>query len=197
MSEWLNDEESELIAVKGEVTADLRFCSFCEEKFPAAELKWELGRSACNQCKKTHTRENPIQPPQLDDEPVVCQISQINQVNEVVRCITLFGRYGLYGLGCFLAVQVETISDILHGVLMADLATWICTACFDIRDNRGPVIVELIGFGTLTTVMLHTDAIKTPSDPAAIGMAFLAFTFFFALRGTIALTQRLHGHRED
>ncbi len=92
-----------------------------------------------------------------------------------------------------MATLYDAVSHMLHGALMADLATWLCTAWFDLRTNRWSVAFELVGFIILTNVMLHTDYLELPSDEASVGVAFLAFTLFFVVKGTLALVHRLHG----
>ena len=47
---------------------------------------------------------------------------------------------------------------------------------------------------------LEQDAkleVKIPDNPASIGMAFLAFVAFFAVKGSLAMFSRMHGHHES
>ena len=169
--------------------AGLRFCTVCHEQFPVASVTWVGGRWVCVECTESSGLLETVEPV-LEEAPLI--IEHIHVVNRALGYASAWGRYGFYGTACYFALDSELIADLLHGLVMADLATWISTAWFDFKINRVPVVLELIGFSVLTNVMIHTDAIALPTDPASLGLAFLSFTLFFAIKGTIAMVNRIH-----
>lgn len=177
---------------------DLRFCTFCQEQFPRDQLAWSAGRWTCVTCRAQSDSVQAIESvarfEELEEEDATDHLVVIHRVDTAFRFAEFFGRYGLYALGCYLATKYEPINDMLHGVVMADFGTWLLKSFFDFKTHRWPILIELLGFVILTSVMLHTDAMEIPSDPASIGLAFLAFTLFFTVKGTFAMVSRIHGH---
>ena len=192
MSQLLENTESGANTKKK--VADLRFCTICHEQFPVASVTWVGGRWACSKCVENSGLTEVVEPTveaALEATPSDL-LEPIKLVDQTLRHATTWGRYGFYGVACYGAIESDVVADLLHGLVMADLATWMSTAWLDFKFNRVPVILELIGFTALTNIMIHTDAISLPSDPASLGLAFLSFTLFFTIKGTIALVTRIH-----
>lgn len=177
---------------------NLDVCTFCGEEYARATLEWSGGRAACRDCRRQQEADESAMRASLargrETERTATQSARALEVG-IDRAFKLGGftaRWGTYGVGYYLATEYDVVSHMLHGLVMADLATWLCTAWIDIRSRRRQVIIELIGFAALTQVMLHTDLIAVPNQPADIGVAFLTFVTFFTIKGTIALTKRVH-----
>jgi hypothetical protein len=101
-------------------------------------------------------------------------------------------RWGGYALACYLGTIYDVVQHMFFGAVVADLGTWMCTAWLDIKAHPGPVIIEFVGFATLSQLILHTDLFEVPNDPASFGVAFPAFAAFFTIKGGIVVFQRLH-----
>ncbi len=99
-------------------------------------------------------------------------------------------RFGGYGVGLYMASMYEFADQFLHGVVLADILTWIALCWFDARFNKLPVILEFVGFVALTTIVLGCEKMSVFENSTAMGMAFLGFLITLGTKGLY----QLHKH---
>lgn len=172
-----------------------RPCTSCGEHFEAPRLTWVGGQWFCRDCH-LEWKARQQTPPQYagatvaDEKASGSRFERIERMNNIFRFGGGFLRFGCYGVAVYLATQHQFVDQFLHGVVFADILTWIALCWFDARFNKLPVLFEFIGFVILTTILLGRDHAAVLENNATLGMAFLGFLVTFGTKGLY----RLHRH---
>ena len=172
-----------------------RACTFCQEHFDTLHMTWLRGHWFCKDCHKRWIAQNQ-QPEEFSEEEAPDSFARLESLHRVDRNIRLgiaSLRLGGYGTGLFMAASYSFMTDILHGVVVADILTWLFLCWFDVRFHRLPVILEFIGFVILTTCVLNVEQQDSVVEAnASMGMAFLGFLGTFATKGVYQLHRYMH-----
>ncbi|MHC4513382.1 MAG: hypothetical protein ACYTGW_13825 [Planctomycetota bacterium] len=166
----------------------LRACTSCEQHFEASHVTWVGGQWFCPDCHLDWKAEQEA-PAQYATEAAEAKAAQTERRKSLERIDAGFrygsglGRFGGYGIGFYMASKYTFVNQLLHGVVLADVLTWIFLCWFDARFHRLPVILEFIGFVILTTLILGGDKMSEFESNEAMGMAFLGFLITFATKG--------------
>ena len=125
-----------------------------------------------------------------EEEAPPSRLESLDKVDSVFHMGSGFIRFGGYGVGLYMASMYEFADQFLHGVVLADILTWIVLCWFDARFNKLPVILEFVGFVILTTIVLGCEKMSMFENSTAMGMAFLGFLATIGTKGTY----QLHKH---
>ncbi len=160
----------------------LRYCSSCQERFNPLRLTWVGGHWLCAACYKEPAPVLAEEVPELSEEG----IALYERFDRNLHLGIAGGRICFYGISFYMATQHAWVADFLHGVLIADFATWMIQSWHNFLFHQRTVILELIGFAILGNVIWLTDGfIVFPDNPTSLGMAFLSFICVFSIKLSI------------
>jgi hypothetical protein len=170
-----------------------RPCTSCGEHFEASRLTWVGGQWFCTDCHLQWKSEHET-PPQYvsaitaaEDEAPPSRLESLDRVDSFFHLGSGFLRFGGYGIGLYLGTMYDFVDHFLHGVVLADVLTWVALCWLDARFNKLPVVLEFVGFVLLTTILLRAENGSIFSDSAAMGVAFLGFLITIGTKGVYQL----------
>ena len=180
---------SQTVQESGKQLLPLRHCTFCQEQFAALHLTWVGGQWFCKDCHKRWIAKQtvPEEYANLAEEAPATpdRLKQLHRIDTGFRYGTGVARFSGYGVGFYMATKYSFVDHLLHGVVLADILTWVFLCWFDARFHRLPVFLEFIGFVALTTLVLGGgEKMSQFESNSAMGMAFLGFLVTFATKGT-------------
>ena len=165
----------------------MKYCTFCHEQFAALQLTWVGGQWFCKDCHKRWIakRTVPEEFAGMDEEAPATpeRLNQLHRIDTGFRYGSSVARISGYGVGFYMATKYSFIEQMLHGVVLADILTWVFLCWFDARFHRLPVILEFVGFVGLTTLVLGGEKMSQFETTTAMGMAFLGFLITFSTKG--------------
>ncbi len=172
-----------------------RPCTSCGEHFEGSSLTWVGGQWFCTDCHLEWKSKQDAPPEYVSATTAAAEasLSRLESLDTVDRFFHVgsgFLRFGGYAVGLYMASMYEFADQFLHGVVLADILTWVALCWFDARFNKLPVILEFVGFVILTTVILGCERGSVFESNAAMGMAFLGFLITFGTKGLF----QLHRH---
>lgn len=172
-----------------------RPCTSCGERFEASRLAWAAGQWFCSDChlewkvQQEEVRQR-VRVQSAVKLPPVERQKLFERIHSVFHLGSGFLRFGAYGAGVYLATKHDFVNQCLHGVVLADILTWIALCYLDACFTKLPVILEFIGFVILSTIILSGAHSEVFENSATMGMAFLGFLITFGTKGVY----RLHRH---
>lgn len=172
-----------------------RPCTSCGEHFEASRLTWVGGQWFCTDCHLQWKSEQEV-PPQYtsamtaEEEAPPNRLESLDRVDSFFHLGSGFLRFGGYGIGLYMGTVYDFVDHFLHGVVLADILTWVALCWLDARFNKLPVILEFVGFVILTTVIIRSENVSVFADSASMGVAFLGFLITIGTKGIY----QLHKH---
>lgn len=169
-------------------------CTYCEEHFEVSDLTWVGGQWFCTDCH-LEWRAQQEKPPQYISEAAAEEapsgtLATLHAVDNFFRIGSGFLRFGGYAAALCMATVYDFVFPFLHGVVLADVLTWIVLCWFDARFTKLPTILEFVGFVILTTIIVGNGDISVFENNTSTGIAFLGFLVTLGTKGLY----QLHRH---
>lgn len=195
-----------------ETRTPLRSCTFCREQFNTLYMTWLRGHWFCRDCHRRWIAQHagPEQFPAGEAPGTFDHLEYLHKADRNIRYGVAVLRFLGYGIALYMALHYSFVADLLHGVVLADILTWVLLCWIDMRFHRWPVVLEFVGFLVLTLLVLNRQqpvgtvdtvgtvgTVGTVDSNAAMGIAFLGFLVTFATKGVYQVHRYWHYGGQD